>query len=65
MACAQGPAAQRIERLLLISPALGYGAPQRRERGLAVRATRRHNLEQFGIAGTAERRSHHLLSPRA
>ncbi|HEY6611937.1 MAG TPA: alpha/beta hydrolase [Pseudomonas sp.] len=65
MACAQGPAAKRIEHLMLISPALGYGAPQRRQRGLEVRATRRHNLEQYGTAGTAERRSHHLLSPRA
>ncbi|MFC3608202.1 alpha/beta fold hydrolase [Stutzerimonas tarimensis] len=65
LACASGPDASRIARVLLISPARGYGSPSRQAQGQAVRASRLANLERYGIEGTANQRSHHLLSANA
>ncbi|AIL63075.1 alpha/beta fold hydrolase [Pseudomonas alkylphenolica] len=56
---------QRIKRLVLISPARGYGDPARAEQAQQVRSQRLHNLEQLGIAQMASQRSAHMLSPAA
>jgi len=53
----------RVSRLVLISPARGYGAqPDQRQ---AVRNKRLHSLEQLGIEQMARERSSHLLAPGA
>ncbi|WDY56731.1 alpha/beta fold hydrolase [Pseudomonas sp. PSKL.D1] len=54
---------QRVSRLVLLSPARGYGAEP--EQGQAVRAKRLHSLEQLGIEQMARERSAHLLSANA
>lgn len=54
---------QRVSRLVLISPARGYGAAP--DQGQAVRAKRLHSLEQLGIEQMASERSAHLLSANA
>lgn len=64
-AFASGVQQQRISRLVLISPAQGYGHPSRTLQGLAVRKNRLQNLEQLGIQGMAEQRSAHMLSVAA
>lgn len=64
-AFASGIQQQRISRLVLISPAQGYGHPSRTLQGLAVRKNRLQNLEQLGIQGMAEQRSAHMLSVAA
>lgn len=56
---------QRVRRLVLISPARGYGDPARAEQAQQVRSQRLHNLEQLGIAQMANQRSAHMLSPAA
>lgn len=56
---------QRIRRLVLISPAHGYGDPARAEQADAVRSKRLHALEQLGIVAMASQRSAHMLSPAA
>ncbi|MGE8395087.1 alpha/beta fold hydrolase [Pseudomonas sp. BIGb0427] len=56
---------QRVRRLVLISPARGYGDPARAEQAQQVRRQRLHNLEQLGIAQMAHQRSAHMLSPAA
>lgn len=56
---------QRVRRLVLISPARGYGDPARAEQAQQVRNQRLHNLEQLGIAQMANQRSAHMLSPAA
>lgn len=56
---------QRVSRLVLLSPARGYGAPELAEQGQAVRGKRLHTLEQLGIAGMARERSAHLVSAAA
>ncbi|QCI13970.1 alpha/beta fold hydrolase [Pseudomonas putida] len=56
---------QRVQRLVLLSPARGYGAPAQAEQGRAVRAKRLDDLARVGIAGLAEARSANLLSPAA
>ncbi|WP_422419918.1 alpha/beta fold hydrolase [Pseudomonas sp. GZD-222] len=56
---------QRIRRLVLISPARGYGDPARAEQAGEVRSKRLHALEQLGIAAMASQRSAHMLSPAA
>ncbi|CAK9890722.1 MULTISPECIES: alpha/beta fold hydrolase [Pseudomonas] len=56
---------QRLRRLVLISPARGYGDPARAEQAQQVRSQRLHNLEQLGIAQMARQRSAHMLSPAA
>ncbi|CAM3580739.1 hypothetical protein CCOS865_03835 [Pseudomonas reidholzensis] len=56
---------QRLSRLVLLSPARGYGAPEQAAQGHVVRDKRLHSLEQLGIAQLAAERSAHLLSPSA
>ncbi|MFJ4396397.1 alpha/beta fold hydrolase [Pseudomonas sp. NPDC089396] len=53
----------RVSRLVLLSPARGYGAKP--EQGQAVRSKRLHSLAQMGIAQMARERSGHLLSASA
>lgn len=65
LALARSAQAQRVRRLLLISPARGYGAAQFAERRQQVRQQRLDNLQHLGIAGLAEQRSAHMLSPAA
>lgn len=55
----------RIARLVLISPARGYGAPERAAQGHQVRSERIGTLAQIGIAGMASKRSGRLLSEGA
>jgi pimeloyl-ACP methyl ester carboxylesterase len=57
--------AQRIDRLVLISPARGYGAAERLEQSGNVRTERLGSLANLGIAGMAVRRSARLLSDGA
>lgn len=57
--------APRIARLVLISPARGYGAPERAEQAARVRGERLHTLQQLGVAGMAAQRSARLLSEHA
>ncbi|MDE1168811.1 MAG: alpha/beta hydrolase [Pseudomonas sp.] len=56
---------QRVNRLVLLSPARGYGDPARETQRLQVRAKRLHSLETLGIPAMAEQRSSHMLSTRA
>ncbi|WP_348752502.1 alpha/beta fold hydrolase [uncultured Aquincola sp.] len=60
-----GPLAGRIVQLLLISPARGYGAPDRAAQGAQVQAERLATLAELGIEGTARLRSSRLLSAHA
>lgn len=55
----------RIDRLVLISPAGGYGAPERAESRRRVHAQRLHDLAEVGIAGMAVRADLRLLSAHA
>jgi pimeloyl-ACP methyl ester carboxylesterase len=64
-AAAHGDRAARIRRLVLLSPALGYGAPGREAARARVHAERLRTLEQLGIAGLAAQRSQRLLGPQA
>jgi pimeloyl-ACP methyl ester carboxylesterase len=57
--------ASRIRRLVLISPAAGYGAPSRAEARAKVRTERLAALDELGIAGMAAKRSGRLLSDTA
>lgn len=57
--------APRIERLLLISPAAGYGAPGREAARARVRAERLDTLARIGIAGMAAKADARLLSAGA
>ncbi|WP_397448529.1 alpha/beta fold hydrolase [Pseudomonas sp. NA-150] len=54
----------RVSRLVLISPARGYGAPTRDLQRAQVRKKRLDALEQLGIEQMAAQRSAHMLSPR-
>lgn len=65
MAAAAARADARIRRLVLVSPAIGYGAPARAEARAKVRAERLATLDQLGITGMAARRAHRLVSDRA
>lgn len=65
VARADSPLASRISRLVLISPAAGYGAPGRAEAQARVRTERLGTLEQLGIAGMAAKRSARLVSEHA
>ncbi|MCY1337834.1 2-succinyl-6-hydroxy-2,4-cyclohexadiene-1-carboxylate synthase [compost metagenome] len=60
-AYAAGIGAARVRRLLLISPARGYGAEALRETGAQVRRQRLENLERLGIDGMASERTARLL----
>lgn len=55
---------QRLRRLVLISPARGYGDPARELQRQQVRSRRLAALEQLGIAQMAAQRSAAMLSPR-
>jgi pimeloyl-ACP methyl ester carboxylesterase len=55
----------RIRRLVLVSPAIGYGAPARAEARAKVRAERLATLDELGIAGMAARRAGRLVSDKA
>jgi pimeloyl-ACP methyl ester carboxylesterase len=57
--------ASRIRRLVLISPAAGYGAPSRAEARARVRTERIATLDELGIAGMAAKRSGRLVSEAA
>ncbi|WP_218511516.1 alpha/beta fold hydrolase [Variovorax sp. dw_308] len=59
------PLASRIRRLVLISPATGYGAPSRAEASQRVRTQRLDTLAQVGIAGMAAQSAARLLSSGA
>lgn len=62
---AASPLAGRIQQLILISPASGYGSPARADAGQRVRAERLDTLAQVGVAGMAVKRSGRLLSDNA
>ncbi|UXL37360.1 alpha/beta hydrolase [Pseudomonas fragi] len=64
-AFASGAQQQRVSRLVLISPAQGYGHPSRKIQGQAVRLKRLADLEYPGIQAMAEQRSAYMLSPGA
>jgi pimeloyl-ACP methyl ester carboxylesterase len=53
------------DRLVLISPAGGYGSPTRAEQREKVRAERHEALAQLGVNALADRTAHRLLSPDA
>lgn len=57
--------AARFERLLLISPAAGYGAPERAETRQRVRTQRLDTLARVGVAGMAAQADARLLSAGA
>ena len=57
--------AARIERLVLISPAGGYGAPERAETRQRVRTQRLDTLARAGVAGMAAQADARLLSANA
>jgi len=62
---AGSPLAARIAKLVLISPASGYGNAARAEASRRVRTERLDALAQLGIAGMAAQRSGRLLSEGA
>jgi pimeloyl-ACP methyl ester carboxylesterase len=64
-AFASGVQQQRISRLVLISPAQGYGHPSRALQRQEVRHKRLRALEQLSIQQMAEQRSPYMLSPAA
>ncbi|MFT4242707.1 MAG: alpha/beta hydrolase [Acidovorax sp.] len=57
--------APRIARLVLMSPARGYGAPGREAEAARVHAERLDSLKRLGIAGMAAQRSGRLVSDGA
>ena len=58
-------APSRVDRLVLLSPAAGYGTPERETRGLQARADRLQALESIGIEGVARARGSRLVSEHA
>lgn len=54
-----------ITKVVLISPARGYGDIARAEMAHQTRQKRLASLAQLGVAGLAEARASHLLSPQA
>jgi pimeloyl-ACP methyl ester carboxylesterase len=56
---------QRITRLVLLSPAQGYGTDEKRARGAEIRQTRLNDLASIGVAGMAERSPARMLSSQA
>lgn len=64
-AYARGAGAGRVSRLVLISPAGGYGQPDRVAESRRVRAQRRDALASLGVEGLAQDIAQRLLSPRA
>lgn len=60
-----GPLADRLAALVLISPAQGYGAPGKGTQRARVHIERLTRLAALGIGGMAAARSHQLLSDQA
>jgi len=56
---------KRIRRLVLVSPAIGYGAADRAEARARVRTERLATLDELGIAGMAAKRAGRLVSDKA
>lgn len=56
---------KRIRRLVLVSPAIGYGAPSRAEARAKVRTERLATLDELGIAGMSAQRAGRLVSDKA
>lgn len=56
---------RRAARMLLISPALGYGSMARRARGQQVRQERLATLHSIGVDGMAQRSPARMLSAQA
>ncbi len=67
MACAYARdlGAQGVARVVLISPAGGYGAAAQAAASARVRNERRDALQRLGVGGLAERIPQRLLSPAA
>lgn len=62
---AHAESALQPDRYLLISPALGYGGPDKAAKAAAVASQRLEALTQLGVDGLAQRGPVRLLSPRA
>lgn len=62
---AHGAADRQPERYLMLSPALGYGAPGKEEKSREVARQRIESLETHGVEGLAQRGPTRLLSPAA
>ncbi|HYP83706.1 alpha/beta hydrolase [Variovorax sp.] len=62
---AGAPAAGRIARLVLLSPAIGYGAAGKEEQAERVRTQRLDTLARDGVAGMAAKADQRLLSAHA
>jgi len=62
---AQARPVLRPARLLLLSPAQGYGGPGQQDKAAAVAAQRLDALAQLGVEGLAERGPQRLLSAAA
>jgi len=62
---AHAPAAQQPHRFLLLSPALGYGAPGKEQTARDVAQQRLAALDTLGVDGLAQRGPTRLLSPAA
>lgn len=60
-----GKGYKRASRLLLISPAQGYGSEAKRERGLKIAQERLDVLRTIGVEGMAERSPARMLSAQA
>jgi pimeloyl-ACP methyl ester carboxylesterase len=57
--------APRIANLVLLSPAQGYGSPEKQARRQQVEAERLTALETVGVGGMAARAPERMLSPKA
>ncbi len=64
-ATARALGSERVARLVLISPARGYGGADRTARSAEVRSERLGTLQALGIAGMAAQRTGRLLSDGA
>lgn len=60
-----GRSYKRASRLLLVSPAQGYGSEARRERGRQIAQERLDVLRTIGVEGMAERSPARMLSAQA
>jgi pimeloyl-ACP methyl ester carboxylesterase len=60
-----GSHGKRVVRLLLLSPAQGYGSDAKRARGAEVAQQRLQALETLGVEGMAQRGPDRMLSPAA
>lgn len=55
----------RVSKLVLLSPAQGYGSAAKRAHGQQVAQERLDTLAALGVSGMAEHRSGRMLSPQA